>query len=82
VKLWEDRHFPATDSSLYGAALRPDYLPPTIQWLRPSQIVKTPQLVTAGVTKFDIQQVNCIFNLKFNVVKSKSATFFTNLTPL
>ena len=57
-KVWEDPDFPASDCSLYCAAERPDYLPPSsqIQWKRPGELAKAPRLVTDGATKFDVHQ--------------------------
>ena len=51
-----DEDFPATTSSLYTGTRRPDYLPQGITWLRPSELVSVPSLVTAGRTRFDINQ--------------------------
>ncbi len=57
-KTWEDPDFPASDSSLFCSRERPDYMPPSsqIQWRRPTELVKNPELVTDGVTKFDVHQ--------------------------
>ncbi|KAL6728148.1 hypothetical protein Aduo_009950 [Ancylostoma duodenale] len=51
-RLFEDPHFPAQDSSLFFSR-RP---PKRIDWLRPGEIVREPQLITEGHSRFDVIQ--------------------------
>uniref|UniRef100_A0A915IAH4 Calpain catalytic domain-containing protein n=1 Tax=Romanomermis culicivorax TaxID=13658 RepID=A0A915IAH4_ROMCU len=50
--LYEDPDFPASDSSLYFSQ-RPEY---RVQWLRPGEICREPQLFIEGHTRFDVIQ--------------------------
>jgi calpain len=50
--LFEDPEFPAADSSLFFSK-RP---PKRVEWLRPGEIVKDPQLITEGHSRFDAIQ--------------------------
>ncbi|KAJ8920010.1 hypothetical protein NQ315_006541 [Exocentrus adspersus] len=50
--LFEDREFPATDSSLFFSQ-RPDRY---YEWKRPSEIVDDPQFFVEGFSRFDVQQ--------------------------
>merc|ERR1719259_1593966 len=52
---WEDESFPANDSSLFKGG-RPKYLPKNVDWKRPHELVLNPQLVTEGITRFDVNQ--------------------------
>uniref|UniRef100_A0A7E4VCX7 Calpain catalytic domain-containing protein n=1 Tax=Panagrellus redivivus TaxID=6233 RepID=A0A7E4VCX7_PANRE len=51
-RLYEDPEFPATDSSLYFSR-RP---PKRVKWLRPGEIVREPQLISEGHSRFDVIQ--------------------------
>uniref|UniRef100_A0A1I7YWG2 Calpain catalytic domain-containing protein n=1 Tax=Steinernema glaseri TaxID=37863 RepID=A0A1I7YWG2_9BILA len=51
-RLFEDPEFPANDSSLYFSR-RP---PKRVTWLRPGEIVKEPQLIEEGQSRFDVIQ--------------------------
>ncbi|PAV83941.1 hypothetical protein WR25_02126 isoform B [Diploscapter pachys] len=51
-RLFEDPHFPANDSSLYFSR-RP---PKSVEWLRPGEIVRDPQLINEGHSRFDVIQ--------------------------
>ena len=53
---WEDTSFPASTSSIYTSAVKPDYIPDDIVWLRPWEINPDAKLVTDGTTRFDINQ--------------------------
>ena len=53
-KVWEDPVFPASDATLFYIKKRPDYLPPRVDWKRPTELSKRPQMVTMGVTRFDV----------------------------
>uniref|UniRef100_A0AC34F2B4 Calpain catalytic domain-containing protein n=1 Tax=Panagrolaimus sp. ES5 TaxID=591445 RepID=A0AC34F2B4_9BILA len=53
-QLFEDPEFPANDSSLYFTRSPPK----RVQWLRPGEIVKEPQLISEGHTRFDAIQGN------------------------
>ena len=55
-KVWEDPVFPASDATLFYIKKRPDYLPPRVDWKRPTELSKRPQMVTMGVTRFDVLQ--------------------------
>lgn len=52
AKLYEDPEFPAADSSLFFSR-RP---PKQVEWLRPGEIVKDPQLISEGHSRFDAIQ--------------------------
>ncbi|ETN76127.1 calpain family cysteine protease [Necator americanus] len=51
-RLFEDPHFPAQDSSLFFSRSPPK----RIEWLRPGEIVREPQLITEGHSRFDVIQ--------------------------
>ncbi|VDM56272.1 unnamed protein product [Angiostrongylus costaricensis] len=51
-RLFEDPHFPAQDSSLFYSRSPPK----RIDWLRPGEIVREPQLITEGHSRFDVIQ--------------------------
>lgn len=51
-RLFEDAEFPADDSSLFFSR-RP---PKRVEWLRPGEIVKEPQLISEGHSRFDAIQ--------------------------
>ncbi|TKR77528.1 hypothetical protein L596_018482 [Steinernema carpocapsae] len=51
-KLFEDPEFPAEDSSLYYSK-RP---PKRVTWMRPGEIVREPQLIHEGQSRFDVIQ--------------------------
>ncbi|KAK0416655.1 hypothetical protein QR680_012613 [Steinernema hermaphroditum] len=51
-RLFEDLEFPSNDSSLYYSR-RP---PKRVTWLRPGEIVKDPQLIHEGQSRFDVIQ--------------------------
>ncbi|KHJ89557.1 calpain clp-1 family protein [Oesophagostomum dentatum] len=51
-RLFEDPHFPAQDSSLFYSRSPPK----RIEWLRPGEIVREPQLITEGHSRFDVIQ--------------------------
>uniref|UniRef100_A0A7I4YCS1 Calpain catalytic domain-containing protein n=1 Tax=Haemonchus contortus TaxID=6289 RepID=A0A7I4YCS1_HAECO len=51
-RLFEDPHFPAQDSSLFYSRSPPK----RVEWLRPGEIVRDPQLITEGHSRFDVIQ--------------------------
>ncbi|KAI1724393.1 calpain family cysteine protease domain-containing protein [Ditylenchus destructor] len=51
-RLFEDKEFPAADSSLFFSR-RP---PKRVEWLRPGEIIKEPQLISEGHSRFDVIQ--------------------------
>jgi calpain, invertebrate len=51
-RLYEDPEFPPSNESLFFSQAPPVH----VQWLRPGQIVKEPQLITEGHTRFDVIQ--------------------------
>lgn len=51
-RLFEDPEFPAADSTLFFSK-RP---PKRVDWLRPGEIVKDPQLINEGQSRFDVIQ--------------------------
>ncbi|KAI1727282.1 calpain family cysteine protease domain-containing protein [Ditylenchus destructor] len=51
-RLFEDPEFPASDRSLYYSK-RPTK---RMEWLRPGEIVRDPQLITEGHSRFDVIQ--------------------------
>ncbi|WKX98459.1 hypothetical protein Q1695_013832 [Nippostrongylus brasiliensis] len=51
-RLFEDPHFPADDSSLFYSRSPPK----RVEWLRPGEIVREPQLITEGHSRFDVIQ--------------------------
>ncbi|CAD5234502.1 unnamed protein product [Bursaphelenchus xylophilus] len=51
-RLFEDPDFPADDSSLYYSRRAPK----RVSWLRPGEIVREPQLISEGHTRFDAIQ--------------------------
>uniref|UniRef100_A0A914WWY2 Calpain catalytic domain-containing protein n=1 Tax=Plectus sambesii TaxID=2011161 RepID=A0A914WWY2_9BILA len=50
--LFEDPEFPADDSSLFFSKAPPK----RVTWLRPGEIVKEPQLIVEGHSRFDVVQ--------------------------
>jgi len=58
--LFEDRDFPAVDTSVYYS----QSLPHSFKWMRPHEIVNNPRMIVEGASRFDIQQGelgNCWF---------------------
>uniref|UniRef100_A0A914H1V6 Calpain catalytic domain-containing protein n=1 Tax=Globodera rostochiensis TaxID=31243 RepID=A0A914H1V6_GLORO len=51
-RLYEDVDFPASDQSLFFSRRPPE----SVQWLRPGEIVREPQLITEGHSRFDVIQ--------------------------
>uniref|UniRef100_A0A0M3IRC0 Calpain catalytic domain-containing protein n=1 Tax=Ascaris lumbricoides TaxID=6252 RepID=A0A0M3IRC0_ASCLU len=50
--LFEDPEFPADDSSLFYSRSPPKY----VEWKRPGEIVRDPQLIAEGQSRFDVIQ--------------------------